>query len=382
MNRFLIPARPPGLVIFVAVAAGFGSLMGASSAFAKPAPPSGASGASFQGLGQMPGVVIQPGACGTQALGISGDGSVIVGAGCVSSANNEAFRWTAAGGYQRLGDLGGGSSDARAASFDGSVVVGQSTDASGTPRAYRWTAAQGMVALPLLPLGQEADAVTDDGTMAAGGNAWWKTSGQTGNFGNCGDAQISLAMADLSADGSVAAGSGPHGTPFMGDFFNAYRSTPAGNCQDIDPVGNRNSDAGGISADGQVIVGEMQVGGPYLAFRWTASTGMVNLGDLGGGLSRADAANRDGSVVVGHSLTSGSTGSAHAFVWTARCGMLDLQTVLKNQGAKISSGWILQVATDVSEDGTVITGWGISPHVPGSKFGQTEPWRAVLPAPC
>lgn len=385
MNRFLIPARPLGLVMFVAVITGFGSLTGASSAFAKPKPPSGAGVASFQGLGQMPGVVIQPGQCGTQALGISGDGSVIAGAGCVSSVSTEAFRWTAAGGYQPLGDLGGGSSDARAASFDGSVVVGQSTDATGTPRAYRWTAAQGMVALPLLPagtFGNEADSVTDDGTMAAGGNAWWKTSGQTGNFGNCGDAQIPLAMADLSADGSVAAGSGPHGTPFMGDFFHAYRSTPTGNCQDIDPVGNRNSDADGISANGQVIVGEMQIGGPYLAFRWTASTGMVNLGDLGGGLSRADATNGDGSVVVGNSLTTSSSGSAHAFVWTARCGMLDLQTALKNQGAKIPSGWILQTATDVSEDGTVITGWGVSPPLPGSSFGQTEPWRAILPAPC
>src|SRR5713226_10409907 len=203
VNRFLTLTRPLGLVVFVAVVAGFGSLMGASSAFGTSKPPSGASRASFQGLGQMPGS-----SCGTQALGISGDGSVIAGAGCVSSGKTEAFRWTAAGGYQRLGDLGGGSSDARAASFDGSVVVGQSVDASGTPRAYRWTAAQGMVALPLLPSGNEAEAVTDDGTMAAGGNAWWKTSGQTGNFGNCGDAQISLAMADLSADGSVAAGSG------------------------------------------------------------------------------------------------------------------------------------------------------------------------------
>jgi hypothetical protein len=62
--------------------------------------------------------------------------------------------------------------------------------------------------------------------------------------------------------------------------------------------------------------------------------------------------------------------------------MLDLQTALKNQGAKIPSGWILQTATDVSEDGTVITGWGVSPPVPGSTVGQTEPWRATLPAPC
>ncbi len=381
MNRFLTPTRPLGLVVFVAVVAGFGSLMGASSAFGTSKPPSGASRASFQGLGQMPGS-----SCGTQALGISGDGSVIAGAGCVSSGKTEAFRWTAAGGYRVLGDLGGGSSDARAASFDGSVVVGQSVDASGTPRAYRWTAAQGMVALPLLQagtLGNEADSVTDDGTMVAGGNVWWKTSGQTGSFGGgtCSALQAPLRMVDLSADGSVAAGSGAGGLDMFGQqATNAYRSTPAGNCQDIDAVFNRNSDASGISADGTVIVGEMQVGSPYLAFRWTASTGMVNLGSLGGGLSRATATSQDGSVVVGTSLTTTSSGSAHAFVWTARCGMLDLQTALR--GAKIPSGWVLQTATDVSEDGTVITGWGVSPPPPGSKFGQTEPWRAILPAPC
>jgi probable HAF family extracellular repeat protein len=109
---------------------------------------------------------------------------------------------------------------------------------------------------------------------------------------------------------------------------------------------------------------------------------MVNLGSLGGGLSRATATSHDGSVVVGTSLTTGSSGSAHAFIWTARCGMRDLQTALKNQGADIPSGWILQTATDVSEGGTVITGWGVSPPVPGSTAGQTQPWRATLPAPC
>lgn len=391
MNRFVTPARPLGLVMFVAVVAVFGSLMGGSFAFgkSKPPPPSGASGASFQGLGQMPGVVIQPGTCGTQAFGISGDGNVIVGAGCVPSSlpggfADQAFRWTVTGGYQRLGDLGGGTSDAYAASFDGSVVVGESPPPGAIFGSFRWTAAQGMRAVPV---GCCLQAVTDDGTMVAGGNAWWKTSGQTGNFGNCGDAQISLTMVDLSADGSVAAGSGPSGgTPFASDFYNAYRSTPTGNCQDIDAVRNRNSDASGISADGQVIVGEAQIAAnsPYHAFRWTASTGMVDLGTLGGGslLSDALATSHDGSVVVGTSLTTTSSSSNHAFIWTAKCGIQDLQTVLTNQGAKIPNGWILQLATDISEDGTVITGWGISPPVQGSKFGQTEPWRAILPAPC
>ena len=71
-----------------------------------------------------------------------------------------------------------------------------------------------MVATPL----GEASSVTDDGTMVEGGNAWWKTSGQTGNFGDgsCSSIQIPLRMVDLSADGSVAAGSGAGGLDMFG----------------------------------------------------------------------------------------------------------------------------------------------------------------------
>ena len=353
----------------------------AASATPTPSPaPSGTPtpipGTSFQGLGQMPGTT----SAGTQAFGISGDGTTIVGAGWVSSTAQEAFRWTVAGGYQRLGDLGGGNSIADAASFDGSVVVGSSPPPGATSGSFRWTATQGMMAVPV----GYPNAVTDDGTMVAGSNAWWKTSGQTGNFGggSCSAPQAPLGMVDLSADGSVAAGSGAGGLDMFGQqATNAYRSTPAGSCQDIDAVFNRNSDASGISADGLAIVGEAQdAQGHYRAFRWTASTGMVDLGTLGGGnlLSNALATSRDGSVVVGTSLTTTSSASNHAFVWMTRCGMLDLNTVLKSQ---IPRGWILQVATDISEDGAVITGYGISPPPPGSNFGETEPWRAVLPVP-
>src|SRR5205807_1504367 len=263
--------------------------------------------ARFQGLGQMPGVVIQPGECGTQAFGISGDGNVIVGAGCVPSSQpggfvDQAFRWTVTGGYQLLGDLGSGISDAYAASFDGSVVVGSSPPPGAFFGSFRWTATQGMMAVPV---GCCPNAVTDDGTMVAGGNAWWKTSGETGNFGDgsCTDPQAPLTMVDLSADGSLAAGSGKGGLDMFGQqATNAYQSTPTGNCQDIDAVFNRNSDASGISADGSTIVGEAQDSqGHYRAFRWTASTGMVDLGTLGGNnlLSNALATNQDGSVVVG-----------------------------------------------------------------------------------
>jgi hypothetical protein len=80
-------------------------------------------------------------------------------------------------------------------------------------------------------------------------------------------------------------------------------------------------------------------------------------------------------VVVGYSLTTSSSASGHAFIWTASTGMQDLNSVLKG---KIPKGWILQVASDISEDGTVITGYGISPPTNQFPFGELEPWRAVL----
>jgi probable HAF family extracellular repeat protein len=43
-----------------------------------------------------------------------------------------------------LGTLGGGGSEAFGVSADGSVVVGWAQDAAGQDRAFRWTAAGGM----------------------------------------------------------------------------------------------------------------------------------------------------------------------------------------------------------------------------------------------
>lgn len=48
------------------------------------------------------------------------------------------------------------------------------------------------------------------------------------------------------------------------DFFHAYRSTPAGNCQDIDPVGDRNSDVGDISVQLMVFAGRLGSSSRYL----------------------------------------------------------------------------------------------------------------------
>ncbi|HEY8715477.1 MAG TPA: hypothetical protein VIM00_08845, partial [Candidatus Acidoferrum sp.] len=130
--------------------------------------PAAAEAASFQRLGQMPGARF-----GTYASAISSDGSTILGYGWVSSSKVQAYRWTVAGKYQLLDSPG--NSDffgSGALSSDGSVIVGENPQPNQFA-AFRWTAANGLMTLPF----NIAAAVSADGSIVAGGDNWWKTSG-------------------------------------------------------------------------------------------------------------------------------------------------------------------------------------------------------------
>jgi len=320
-------------------------------------------------------------AMGTDVSGISGDGSTIAGYGwicttfnpdgsCQTAGDVQAFRWTPASGYQTLGTPGTSAFfGAGAVSADGSVIVGEHPPENGYA-AFRWTAATGMVQLPI----NIASAVTPDGGMVAGGDSWWKTTGQTGTFGPFPGFQDQTEAYGLAgtAQAPVAVGGAVKGANAFGPVDHAFRWTPATGLQDLGVLpGGDQSVAIAISADEKVVVGEATVGGFWHAFRWTAATGMVDLGTLGGPESGAFAVNGDGSVIVGSALTSQSTGSDHAFRWTAKTGMQDL-TKLVN----VPQHLILQSVIGVSADGTVITGNGFN-----TRLGMDEPWRAVLPLP-
>jgi probable HAF family extracellular repeat protein len=288
----------------------------------------------------------------------------------------KGYRWTVAGGYQILTPIAG--SDffgAGAVSYNGSVIVGENPQPNQFA-GFRWTAASGLKMLPM----NIAQAITADGSMVAGGDNWWKTSGQTGTFGAFPGQPNQTEAFGLAGTAAApeAVGAAINGSDAFGPTVNAFWWTPHSGLHDIGVPGV-GSDADAISADTLVIVGEHQVNGFWRAFRWTASTGMVDIGTLGGPESRAVATNKDGSVVVGTSLTTSSSASNHAFRWTAETGMQDLQTLLK--GTKASQWIVLFTANGVSADSTVIAGYGLSPKTSAFPFGQWTPFRAVLPVP-
>jgi len=104
------------------------------------------------GLGDLPGGGVE-----SQALGISHDGSVIVGRGHSTESGSgwEAFRWTSGtNSMMGLGDLDGGqfNSQAEAVSGNGLVIVGRGESADG-PQAFRWTSDTGMQGIGDLPGG-------------------------------------------------------------------------------------------------------------------------------------------------------------------------------------------------------------------------------------
>jgi uncharacterized membrane protein len=99
---------------------------------------------------------------------------------------------------------------------------------------------------------------------------------------------------------------------------------------------------------------------------------MSGLGDLPGGsfFSFANDISADGAAVVG--VSSGTAGF-RAIVWDAMKGIRDLADVLADLGVEVS-GWTLDEAMGISDDGRVIVG-------SGSKVGVGGAWMVVLDEP-
>lgn len=324
---------------------------------------------------------------------LSHDGSVVVGWASPGPPGGTAFRWTREQGLVDLGSLPGQVAVlALDVSAAGDVIVGavrKAGNACGFPgflvgswEGFRWTQSEGMVGLGGLNGPDDhsiAWTVSGDGELIGGEMAGCSCRAPGYWFGGSWFSDPSLPcqgrITSMSASGASFAGRFiPLGDPtfqhraFKFDFPNAF--------QDLGTLpGDTYSVAEDISADGAVVVGWSG----SEAFRWT-SRGMTGLGHLPGRLdSNALAVSGDGSIVVG---TSGN----RAFVWTPTDGMLALQDFLVDRyglGCDLE-GWILEIAFDISGDGSTIVGSGTLDGVDGGwlvHLGTPLPSCGIEPGP-
>lgn len=353
-------------------------LFGALAVAAAPAGPI----PYFQGLGFL------PGGYESFAFDVSPDGAAVVGRSRLTADDREAFLWTPGSGMIGLGDLPGGPyhSSGQAVSAGGLAVAGFSEYAtSARLHAFRWTDAEGMVDLGDLP-GGISDSIgydiSSDGSVVVG-------SGRPGDFGEAfrwtaDDGMIGLGTlpayassgaAAVSADGSAVVGSS---STADGERRQAFRWTADEGMVGLGDLPGgvwvMESLAKGASFDGSVVVGTSESSAGDEAFRWTEETGMVGLGDLPGSYVYATAwdTNGDGSLIVGYGTTELGQ---EAFIWGEQHGMRNLRTVLEAHYGLDLTGWHLNNARGISDDGNVIAGYGINP------LGQTEAWVAYIPEP-
>jgi len=287
------------------------------------------------GLGWLPGAGTSPNGF---ARGVSADGSVVVGATNSAIAptppinsNHEPFRWQN-GVVTGLGFLSIGASvpvgDATGVSADGSVIVGSSSTADGPLHAYRW----------------QNGSMVDLGVLAGA---------------------VESQVWGVSANGAVIVGESS--SSGMQEAFRWENGVMTG-LGFLE--GGSDSRAYGVSADGLATVGVSNLEA-FLSMDGV----MIGLGVLDGSFdSTAYAASDDGAIVVG---ASGEFFTPSAFVWDSVNGMRNLQQVLSTTYGLAGqlAGWHLQGARDISPDGRAIVGYGTNPA------GMQEAWLAIIPEP-
>lgn len=339
-----------------------------------------ATAASFTGLGDLAGGAFQ-----SYALGVSGDGSTVVGYSSVNdTGGSEAFRWTRAGGLQSLGAMPSIDHNAygSAASANGSVIAGYGRSERGT-ESFRWTAATGLV--PLGGLGANdgftrVDDMSADGSVLVGysqtsahpngaGYYWTPASGMT---------SVGLLPGDVwswargvSNDGSVIVG---QSNSFSGG--QAFRWTQATGTVGLGLApGAATTSATDIANDG-TIAGGGRVGGLSQSMVWTQAGGWESLGSLAGYQQSGEAGiSVDGSLVFGQVFNYDSVTSTftnEGMVWDRAHGMRFAKDWLTQDYGIDLAGWTLQYVSGVSDDNKVVVGYGINPN------GNTEAWMANL----
>lgn len=312
---------------------------------------------------------LSPGGTYSTAGVVSGDGNVVTGSATTlvgAGTPIRPFRWVYPAGPMvpiplAIGNLGG---EGAAINLNGSVIVG-----TANALAFRWTSSSGAVFFPTLAGGTSARAagVSADGFTTAGqstspqGNraVKWTATGVITNLGVLPGAHATAASVGLgiSPDSSTVVGASDinvvgysHAFRWFGGFMQDLGTLPTGT----------DSAAVDVSADNGTIVGwsNINFSSNFIrAMRYKFGPGMMNLGTLPGGIySYANAVNGNGFAIVGrnYDLNVGW----RATLWTPSTGMVDLKAYVASLGGNVT-GWVLDSAWGVSDDGTAISGSGL-----------------------
>jgi hypothetical protein len=225
---------------------------------------------------------------------------------------------------------------------------------------------------------------------------------------------ISKGLA-MSADGAVVVGystslngKGPNGSGNVIEFiyppgsppptqfantnsgYEAFVWTQTGGMVGLGdlPGGIFDSNATGVSANGQFVFGGSSIDHGREGCLWTSANGMQGLGYFNSDYpdSTPSAASNSG-IIVGTSLLSREIAGYYdftnqpyyndtfaAFIWDEVNGIRNLKTVLEQDYGIDLTGWKLTSAVGISDDGLTIAGNGINP------LGQQEGWVVRLQA--
>lgn len=272
-----------------------------------------------------------PGSSYSQATGAARKGEAVTGWTGVGG-----FYWTPSAGMTALGALSGYQfSLATDISEKGDVVIGYCSNPGVYQgfEAFLWSPNTGIQSLGLLP-------------------------GHTFSYGTA-----------LSGSGLVA--TGYSGGP--GVATTAFR-WESGLFQGLGMLrGYTQSYALGISREGDYIVGYVQGANvPSEAFIWNRLSGMKGIGALPGGRGSylRDVAENGVRSVGFANISSGRT----AILYDNTSGKTYfLKDLLLAEGISEATGWQLEEATSISDDGSTIVGIGRNPR------GRWMYWQVTLP---
>ena len=310
---------------------------------------------------------------GAGASDVSGDGSIVVGN---FGRGGPIFRWTAADGIQ---------------AFDGVAAQGESTFISRNGKyiatnllgdddlglgAYRWDAEGGWRAVdPVGFCGTDATAawgVTDDGTLF--GMAWNSCTDFKPMRWRPGSGTQLFPTATVHADGTPANGRmnqiSEDGSVFVGWEENdggerhgvIWRNGVPSRVENAD--GQWVGEALSVSHDGGLISGMLFSDQMPLGSGWRRPTDSPEL-DYYAPLTPDStpamgfALSRDGSVMAGLSGDPFFSFAPAPFLWTKELGTVNLNDFVVQQGGSIEQWASLWTPQAMSDDGSVIVGWGI-----------------------